>query len=71
LGVAVALEEAATTLRKTFGGSVGPCGGGGVYGRDGRPSGGVGGMGHDGDGRGQARRRWTGRCGGGTGDRAR
>jgi hypothetical protein len=59
LGTAAALEEAATTLRETFGGGVGPCGGGGVCGRDGRPDGGVG---HDGDGRGRARR-WDGRDG--------
>jgi hypothetical protein len=57
LGAAAALEEAATTVRETFGGGVGPCGGGTVCGHDGRPGGGVGGVGHGGDKRGRARRR--------------
>lgn len=48
-GAEAALEEAATTLRETFGGGVGPCGGGSVCGRDGRPDGDVGGVGHGGD----------------------
>jgi hypothetical protein len=55
--VTAALEEAATTLRETFGGGVGPCGGGGICGHDGRPGGGVGHGGGRAAGRGTRRGR--------------